>query len=107
MSHNRLFVIFSESQSALLDLTDWIARRLCSEPVSRILFHQKWSIFIQTLVYMALSEGGSLHAHTMSPKATMTPEALTRAAGIPPPAIGLNWMFRYNQRGQLMHSFER
>jgi hypothetical protein len=27
-----LFVVFGESQSAVLDLADWIARRPCSEP---------------------------------------------------------------------------
>ena len=28
----RLFVVFGESQSAVLDLADWTARRPCSEP---------------------------------------------------------------------------
>jgi hypothetical protein len=41
-------------------------------------FHQKRSIFLQVLVRMALSEGGSLHAHTMSPKATKSQDVVAR-----------------------------
>jgi hypothetical protein len=53
-----LFVIFGESQSLFeISQTGSLAFRVLS-PVSRIYFHQKWSIFIQPLVCMTLSEGG-------------------------------------------------
>jgi hypothetical protein len=53
-----LFVVFGESQSAVLDLADGIARRPCSKRRFPDSFYQKRSIFIQLLGCMALSEGG-------------------------------------------------
>jgi hypothetical protein len=75
-----LFVVFGESQPVVRDLAEWITRRPCSGPVSQVLFHQKRSIFIWPLVCMALSESGSPHSQTVSPKATMSQEVLAMFA---------------------------
>jgi hypothetical protein len=71
-----LFVVFGGSQSAVRDLADGIARRPYSDPVSRVHFHQKWSISIQSLVYIASSERGSFHSQTMSPKTILLAKSL-------------------------------
>jgi hypothetical protein len=78
---NWLFVSFGESHLTILSLTDCIARSLCSKLHFPGQFNQKRSIFIQALVCMASSGGGSLHPLTDVTKSANDPRGLVNKCG--------------------------